>query len=260
MAISEVYVDHTGGSDSGAGTIGDPYQTLSAAFTNLPSTSNPIRINVKNTSSSNKMTSLGTLPSGRSTSKQVIIGPYESAAADTENLLYLDAGGSDTAWNQPNDDALNFNRCHFSNTAGGQFFDLDNNIHMAFCVFDGCNPEGDSAMIAYFCSFINQTGDTFKASGNSHMLHCFVSGSGETAGTPITTGNLIGNVIYWAGSRDHLARGLVIGSVIMNNSFIYDNNTHATADGNGYRMDDEHIVAFNYFENCNEAIDTENNM
>jgi hypothetical protein len=261
MAVSELYVDHTGGDDfTGNGSISFPYRTLATAFLNLPVTSSVIRVNVKNTSSSSKMTTLGTLPSGRSISTQVVIAPYESAAGDTEDLLYLDAGGSDNAYNQPNDDSIIWNRCHFSNTAGGQFFDLDNNIHMAFCVFDGCNPESDSAMIAYMCSFINQTGDTFKASGLSHMIHCFVSGSGESTGTPITCGNLIGNVIYWEGSRDHLARSLTVGSNCINNSFIYNNNTHSTGDGNGWRQDDGAFCAFNYFESCNVAIDTETNM
>jgi len=264
LAVVELYIDHTGGTDPGPepgsggdGTIGDPWKTLSAGFTNIPVTSAVIRYNVKNTSSGSKMTSLGSLPAGRAISTQVILQPYSSAAGDTDDLLYLDAGGSDNAWNQPNDDAITFNRCHFSNTAGGQFFDLDNNIGLYKCTMDACNPESDSSMIAWFCNFINQTGSVFKSSSSSGMYHCLVEGSGEATGQAIIAAKLIGNVIYWAGSRDHLAQGLSSSSVCINNAFIYDNATHATGDGYGYRVDDQSFTAFNYFENCARAIDVE---
>ena len=266
MAVQELYIDHTGGTDPGPepgsggdGSIGNPYKTLSVAFTNIPTTSSVIRINVKNTSSSSKMTSLGSLPTGRSIATSVVIAPYSSAAGDTEDLVYLDAGGSNNAFNQPNDDAIAWNRCHFSNTAGGQFFDLDNNIIMFRCVFDGCNPESDNAMQAWFCEFKNAPSEVFKSGGNSGMYHCVVTGSGEATGTPITCANMVGNVIYWAGSRDHLARGNSASNLCINNSFIYDNNTHATGDGYGYRVDDQSWCAFNYFESCARGIDAESN-
>lgn len=263
MAVVELYIDHTNGEDPGPepgtggdGTIGDPWKTLSAAFTNIPVTSAVIRLNVKNTSSGSKMTSLGTLPSGRAISTQVIVQPYSSAAGDTESLLFIDCGGG-AGWTQPNDDAIAWNRCHFSNSGSTFAFDLDNNIVMYKCTFDATFPESDSSMIAWFCNFINQTGSVFKSSSSSGMYHCLVEGSGEATGQAIIAANLIGNIIYWAGSRDHLAQGLSASSVCINNSFIYDNATHATGDGYGYRADDQSFTAFNYYENCAVGIDLE---
>jgi hypothetical protein len=265
MAVVELYIDHTGGSDPGPepgsggdGTIGNPWRTLGVGFTNIPTTSAVIRYNVKNTSSGSKMTSLGSLPSGRAISTQVIVQPYSSAAGDTDSLLYIDCGGG-SGWTQPNDDAITFNRCHFSNSGSTFAFDLDNNIGLYRTVFDSTYPESDNAMQAWFCSFINQTGDTFKSGGNSGMYHCLVTGSGEATGAPITCANLVGNVIYWAGSRDHLARGNTASNLVINNSWIYDNAVHATGDGYGYRTDDQSWVAFNYWESCARAIDSENN-
>ena len=264
MAVSELYIDHTGGSDPGPepgsggdGSIGNPWKTLSAGFTNIPATSAVIRYNVKNTSSGSKMTTLGSLPSGRAINTQVILQPYSTAAGDTDDLLYLDAGGSDNAWNQPNDDAITMNRCHFSNTAGGQFFDLDNNIGLYKCTFDACNPESDNSMFAWFCNFINQTGDVFKSGSASTMVHCLVEGSGEATGNPMVLARAIGNIFYWAGSRDHLVTSQSSSSVCVNNSFIYNNATHTTGDGYGYRADDQSFTAFNYFENCAVGIDLE---
>ena len=267
MAVSEIYIDHTGGSDFvGDGSVTFPYQTLSKAFTESTTTTANYRFNVKNTSSGNPMTSLGSLPTGHAIAAQIVIGPYSSAAADTESLLYLDAGGTDKIWNQNTVDSIVFNRCQFQNTStdSGIFMDLDNNILFYKCTFDNCVPQADNTTGAYYCTWKNMVASGgeafFKTSSTGSMHGCLIIGSGESNEAFLVQCYSITNTIfYWDGTVDLFWRGLGAAGRCCNNTFIYSDATHSSGDGNGVMMDDQQIVEYNYFENCNLAIDDENN-
>ncbi len=274
MAVTEIYVDHSGGSDPGPepgsggdGSSGNPVQTLSAAFTLAATagTSANVRINVKNTSSSSKMTSLGSLPTGHSISSQIVIAPYSSSAGDTENLLYLDAGGSDDVLDNDTVDAIVWNRCHFSNTStdSGSFMNLDNNLLFYKCTFDNCTFTGDNSIGAYFCTWENMvaSGNACFASGSSSVVYgCNISGSGEST-LPYLIQSLwiMNSVVYWNGTVDLMWKSLSAAGGCLQNAFVYSDASHSSGDGNGVQIDDQVLCQFNYFENCAVAIEDENN-
>mgnify|MGYP003148287099 CR=1 FL=1 len=266
MAVSEIYIDHTGGSDSGAGTIGDPYQTLSKAFSVATTTTANYRFNVKNTSSGNPMTSLGSLPTGHSISSQIVIAPYSSSAADTESLLYLDASGTDKVWDQNSVDSIVFNRCYFQNTStdSGIFMDLDNNILFYRSVFDNCVPQADNTTGAYYCTWKNMVASGgvsfFKTSSTGFMHGCLITGSGESnLAFLVQCVSISNSMFYWDGTVDLFWRGIGAAGRCVNNVFLYSDSTHSAGDGNGVMIDDQIICEYNVFQNCNLAIDDENN-
>ena len=267
MAVSEIYVDHTGGDDLvGDGSITFPYQTLSRAFTAASSSTANYRINVKNTTSGNPMTSLGSLPTGHTISSQIMIAPYSSSAGDTENLVYLDASGTDKVWDQNTVDAIVFNRCQFQNTAtdSGIFMDLDNNILFYKSKFLNCVPQADNTTGAYFCEWKNMVASGgvsfFKTSSTGFMHGCLITGSGESdLAFLVQCASITNSMFYWDGTVDLFWRGLGAAGRCVNNAFIYSDATHSVGDGNGVMIDDQQICEFNYFENCNLAIDDENN-
>ncbi len=67
------------------------------------------------------------------------------------------------------------------------------------------------------------------------------------------------SMFYWNGTVDLFWRGIGAVGRCVNNAFIYSDATHSSGDGNGVMIDDQQICEFNYFENCNLAIDDENN-
>tara|TARA_R100000655_G_scaffold106784_1_gene156407 strand:+ start:2085 stop:3212 length:1128 start_codon:yes stop_codon:yes gene_type:complete len=268
MAVVDIFVDH--GADSGAdmigaGTVGNPFKTLSRAFTAANSSTANYRINVKGTSSGDPMTTLGSLPTGHSISAQITIGPYSSAAQDTDDLLYLDASGTDEVWDQDTVDAVVFNRCYFQNTStdSGIFMDLDNNVLLYKCTFDNCRPQVDNSMGAYFCTWKNMVasgGPCFNSGSSSVIYGCNFSGSGTSTMANLTKSLwCINSVFYWDGTVDLLWKGMSAGGGCINNAFLYSSSSHSSGDGNGVMIDDQSFCAWNYFENCNKAIDDENN-
>ena len=263
MALTDIFVSHDTGSDFvGDGSKTSPYQTLGWALSNVPavSTGHAVRVNVRGTSAASPMTSLGSMPSGRTISTQVIVCPYDTDAQDTTDKLFIDSG-SGAAWSQPSDEGFAFVRCSFTRDNPGMAFDFDNQVALYECDFtDGCYPENDSALIAWFCTFTDQEGDVFKSSGNSGLYYCLIEGSGDYDGVPVNVANMVGSIIYWDGSCNHLARFLTASANCLNNSFLYESNSHTgTADGYGIRTDDQMLAAFNYISNAALGIDTESN-
>lgn len=263
-AISEVYIDHTGGSDSGTGAVDNPWQTLSHAFSQSTSSSTSYRFNVKNTTSGNPMTSLGSLPTGHGLGAVITIQPYETSAGDTEDHVYLDAGGSTLAFNNDTIDNVVFNRCYFQNTGtnSGQFYNLDNFILLYKCVFDNCRPIADNTQGAYYCHFKNMvvTGSgnpIYQTSSTGAMHGCLIEGSGDTSYQyMIQCYAMTNSLVYWDGSYDYIYRGLGAGGQCRNNAFIFSDDTHPyTGGGRGVYQDDQQIVEYNYFENCGMGID-----
>lgn len=194
MALQEYYVDSSIGTDTGTGTTGDPYGRLSYAFSQNPTaTSGTLtRFNVKGTSSGSPETSLGTLPTGAGTSLYTMIAPYITTAGDDDTgFVWMDAGTS-LAWNNTALDYMVFYRCAFTGGSGTTGYrkvaDLDNNICLIDCKFDGSYMTFDATCSAHRCSYINMqpSGDIFSSTSVSDFSDCYVQITGGT-----TTGGLI---------------------------------------------------------------------
>ena len=271
MALEEIYVDHTGGSDSlGNGSVEFPYQTLSQAFSshsNVGGSSDGMRFNVKNTTYASGMTSLGTLPTGTTIGKQLWIQSYSSTAGDSTDYVYLDADGSDDIWVNTSLDAVAFVRCYFYNTATsghGRFYDLDNQITCYETVFDGCRPQADTTLGYFGCIFKNMTPNTSAGkliTGTSNrFISCLISGSGSDDTIGIEGICFQNCAFYWDGSLGGMCLLPASGGQVVNNSFVYSSGTtHSSHNGIGCRMDDFGTCFGNYFENCKTSIGKENN-
>ena len=255
MATNHIYVDSSVGTDTGAGTVGDPYGNLAYAFSQLGTISNDTQVNVKGTSSGSPETLLGTLPGGTNVSRQLHIKAYEVTANDTDNYCYLDAGGVDTPWLSGSIDAVSFNRCYFQNTAGGFFFDLDNQCSMYDCVLDGCGAAADSTCQWWRCSFINQTEQVASCQGT--IAHCYIEGSGSISSTIVAGSFVVGNVIRWDGSCNRLVQMPSAGGICMNN--YVEIATGGTRSDICIRTDDMALISGNVIVGGKVGIDKESN-
>ena len=268
MAFDNYYVDHSlhaGSPDSGTGTIGDPYSSLGYAFATetIDAFADGWRWNVKGTTALDPMTDLGTLPTGSSISRQLIIQSYDTVVGDSSALVYLEDNGTQE-WTNVALDGIFFNGCHFSvsgGTGNDVFADLDNNITFQCCEFDGCSVTGDSNNTAISCRFYNMTpgAGVTLLSASVAMYFCNVSGSGGYAGNIFSVSQACGNSIYWDGDINAMmvcqSNG---GGVISNNSFMYGTKPTTTT-GACIRADDNTLIFGNYMENARNAIQIEGN-
>lgn len=265
MALTEYYVDSSIGTNTGSGTVGDPWGNLGYAFTQgtAPgSSSDGVRYNLK-TNPGNPETNYGSLPTGGSDGKQVVVQSYNSTAGDTTDYAYINFASTGD-WTNTTVDDINFVNLYFTadNATGTQvMYEVDNvNAHIN-CVFDAARPRGGTSNSFYGTKFINlvATSGVMIGNANAHFHNCNFSGSGSISNTTIAQGlSFVGNTSYWDGAiATHFASPANSGCII-NNSVAYASPSTTTT-GFGLRADNFVIVRGNYVQRARHGIGWENN-
>ena len=267
MALNEVYVDHLG-LPMGDGTIASPYLDLNLALTQEATVPvNGTRINIKTggtfgASFGSPIVVTSALPPTASASagKPLTIQPYDTAAGDTTDLVYLSGGGSSPWSSNTNLDGIAFSYLAFQDTGFDYFFNLDNNIVVLECEFDGCGFAADNNSWVVNSHFRNLSGSTNTANvdvANGSITNCTFEGSGNRTGQVVSAGFIAFSSIYFVGEIHRLV-GLTHGSRMANCTVGYDNPPTSKA-GGGVYVDDFSLVNNCYFQNCRNVVIIDSN-
>ena len=267
---TETYVDPSIASDSGSGTVGDPYGDVQYALDTITRDStNGDRINIKSGTDEVLGASLSLSTYGTpSVGAPLILQGYDSSAGDGDwdagtGIGGISGNGSYTMFASSNLDYIWLRHLHCHNTGSSAIIDLDNNIRIYECEFNNTTGNGvdiDASSTIVNCKLhdIGNVGIRLYNATNAAAVGNYLTNGTKSFSTAIYTGNqhnrVERNIVSVDGSSDGISLAGIVDTCA--NNTVYSSSANGTGiqiiSNNDYAI----VLKSNYVEGFNIGIDT----